>query len=98
MACLTLAACPTAEATRPQPGTDGHAAGRLVGEIPAELGSLSNLKTLLLSGNDLSGEIPPELGSLPLFSLTLEGNDFSGCVPSILERRLRNDPDPLPFC
>ena len=51
-----------------------------------------------LSHRDLFGEIPPELGSLPLFSLTLEGNDFSGCVPSILERRLRNDPDPLPFC
>ena len=36
----------------------------LSGEIPAELGSLSNLITLRLSGNLLSGEIPPELGSL----------------------------------
>ena len=33
------------------------------GEIPAELGSLSNLTELYL-GNDLSGEIPAELGSL----------------------------------
>ncbi len=40
------------------------------------------------------------MGSLPLVYLTLEGNDFNGCVPSILERRLDNDPDPggLPFC
>ena len=34
------------------------------GEIPAELGSLSNLTELSLSDNELSGEIPAELGSL----------------------------------
>ena len=34
------------------------------GEIPAELGSLSNLSRLNLLNNDLSGEIPAELGSL----------------------------------
>ncbi len=52
-----------------------------------------------LSHHDLFGEIPPELGSLSyLTRLTLQGNDLSGCVPSSLERRLRNDPDPLPFC
>ena len=33
-------------------------------EIPAELGSLSNLTKLSLLGNGLSGEIPAELGSL----------------------------------
>ena len=36
----------------------------LSGEIPPELGSLSNLQRLDLAGNQLSGEIPPELGSL----------------------------------
>ena len=36
----------------------------LSGEIPAELGSLSNLKGLDLFNNELSGEIPPELGNL----------------------------------
>ena len=36
----------------------------LRGEIPAELGSLSNLRDLGLRGNYLSGEIPAELGSL----------------------------------
>ena len=34
------------------------------GEIPAELGSLSNLQRLYLNDNGLSGEIPAELGSL----------------------------------
>ena len=34
------------------------------GEIPPELGSLSNLEGLYLRDNDLSGEIPAELGNL----------------------------------
>ena len=70
------------------------------GEIPPELGNLATLESLDLSKNQLSGEIPLELGSLPLVYLTLEGNDFNGSMPSILERRLDNDPDPggLPFC
>ena len=37
---------------------------QLSGEIPAELGSLSNLISLILDNNALSGEIPAELGSL----------------------------------
>ena len=36
----------------------------LLGEIPPELGSLSNLTSLYLGSAGLSGEIPPELGSL----------------------------------
>ena len=36
----------------------------LSGEIPPELGSLSNLVVLSLRGSALSGEIPPELGNL----------------------------------
>ena len=54
----------------------------LSGEIPAELGSLSNLEYLNLSFNSLSGEIPPELGSLSnLEWLILGANDLSGEVP-----------------
>ena len=70
------------------------------GEIPAELGSLSNLIRLLLEDNELSGEIPPELGSLSnLEVLGLADNDLSGCVPSILEDQLdRSDLGGLPFC
>ena len=37
----------------------------LNGELPEELGNLSNLQTLLLSGNDLSGCIPGVLISAP---------------------------------
>ena len=36
----------------------------LSGEIPAELGDLTNLRTLFLWGNELSGEILEELGNL----------------------------------
>ena len=36
----------------------------MTGEIPTELGNLSNLETLDLGGNQLTGEIPTELGSL----------------------------------
>ena len=54
----------------------------LSGEIPAWLGSLSNLSDLILGGNDLSGEIPAELGSLSnLESLSLQENALSGEIP-----------------
>ena len=57
----------------------------LSGEIPAELGSLSNLDRLSRSSNDLSGEIPAELGSLSnLTSLLLGGNALSGEIPAEL--------------
>ena len=73
----------------------------LSGEIPPELGSLSNLKWLYLYANALSGEIPPELGSLSnLRELYLEDNNLSGCVPSSLEDQLGLDSDlgDLPYC
>ena len=54
----------------------------LSGEIPADLGSLSNLRYLFLANNALSGEIPPELGSLSnLQRLDLAGNQLSGEIP-----------------
>ena len=57
----------------------------LTGEIPPELGSLSNLTALYLDTNALSGEIPPELGSLSnLTALSLHGNDLSGAIPAEL--------------
>ena len=36
----------------------------MTGEIPTELGNLSNLTTLSLNENQLTGEIPTELGNL----------------------------------
>ena len=54
----------------------------LSGEIPPELGGLSNLWHLSLEWNDLSGAIPPELGGVSnLGSLSLGGNDLSGAIP-----------------
>ena len=73
----------------------------LSGEIPAELGQLSNLKLLTLWQNELHGEIPPELGHLSkLVRLRLAGNDLSGCVPDTLRGVSYNDFDELglPFC
>ena len=61
------------------------AAKGLSGEIPPELGNLSNLTRLDLFQNKLSGEIPPELGSLSnLEQLTLGENDLSGEIPAEL--------------
>ena len=57
----------------------------LSGEIPSELGSLSNLVTLVLFDNGLSGEIPAELGSLSnLRILELNSNELSGEIPAEL--------------
>ena len=61
----------------------------LTGEIPPELGSLSNLTALYLDTNALSGEIPPELGSLSnpdlsLAGLDLRNNALSGAIPAEL--------------
>ncbi len=55
---------------------------QLSGEIPPELGNLSNLRGLLLSNNQLSGEIPPELGNLSnLAELHLSRNQLTGRIP-----------------
>ena len=59
----------------------------LVGLIPSELGKLSALQSLKLSGNDLSGYIPLELGSLArLEKLFLHSNSLTGPIPLELGR------------
>ena len=58
---------------------------QLSGEIPAELGDLTNLQKLWLNGNQLSGEIPEELGNLAeLPRLLLQENMLSGEIPAEL--------------
>ena len=58
---------------------------QLSGEIPSELGDLSNLKNMRLRDNQLTGEIPPALGDLSnLKSLSLEDNQLSGTIPTQL--------------
>ena len=59
----------------------------IVGTIPSELGSLSNLLSLSLWGNRLTGGIPKELGNLAnLRSLSLSGNRLTGEIPPELGR------------
>ena len=54
----------------------------LRGEIPPELGQLSQLQSLNLEFNGLSGTIPPELGRLSrLQRLSLGRNHLSGGIP-----------------
>ena len=59
---------------------------QMSGEIPPELGSLTNLQVLSLWGNELRGEIPAELGSLSnLQRLNLSFNlGLSGPLPGSL--------------
>ena len=65
---------------------------QLTGEIPPELGGLSNLTQLYLSDNQLTGEIPLELGRLPgLGRLYLSGNQLTGCIPEGLREIAEND-------
>ena len=59
----------------------------LTGQIPPELGNLSNLTSLHLGSNEFTGAIPPELGRLSnLIWLGLEDNQLSGAIPPELGR------------
>ena len=63
---------------------DLHSNG-LEGEIPGELGDLSSLQLLYLSGNQLSGRIPGELSNLSnLQKLHLQINQLDGEIPAEL--------------
>ena len=58
---------------------------QLSGEIPAEMGNLSNLGSLDPSHNQLSGAIPAEMGNLlNPYSLDLSHNQLSGTIPAEL--------------
>ena len=62
--------------------TLGLSNNNLTGQLPPELGSLTQLSELDLGGNSLTGKIPPELGDLPqLRSLGLWNNTLTGEIP-----------------
>jgi len=57
----------------------------ITGSIPTQLGSLTSLKTLDLSNNNLTGAIPTELGNLTnLEILDLSYNNLTGAIPTQL--------------
>ncbi|KAF7013587.1 hypothetical protein CFC21_027656 [Triticum aestivum] len=57
----------------------------LSGTIPASLGNVSSLRSLLLAQNNLAESIPETLGQIPnLTMLDLSYNRFSGYVPATL--------------
>ena len=61
---------------------DLHNSG-LTGEIPSQIGNLTNLMYLNLLYNELTGDIPPEIGNLTnLTYLDLQWNQLSGNIPS----------------
>ena len=76
----------------------------MTGEIPSELGDLSNLTKLWLYRNRLTGEIPSDLGRLSnLTELWLENNQLTGEIPPELGglsnlRRLYLAPNQLSGC
>ncbi|TYI03390.1 hypothetical protein ES332_A11G335700v1 [Gossypium tomentosum] len=54
----------------------------LIGEIPKEIGCLSELRSLNLSGNLLTGNIPNNIGNMKLIeSLDLSMNQLNGEIP-----------------
>jgi len=56
----------------------------LVGVIPPEIGNLSGLTYMILSGNELSGSIPAEIGNLAsLNDLILDYNMITAIPPEI---------------
>ena len=54
----------------------------LIGEIPSEIGYLTNLKYLYLAHNQLTGSVPSEIGNLTnLRNLYLDYNQLTGSIP-----------------
>lgn len=59
--------------------------GNMVGQLPEELGNLTELEYISFYGNKLSGEIPSSIGNLTnLEVLSLSNNNLTGEIPSSL--------------
>ena len=57
---------------------------RLVGPIPSQISSMTNLKTIFLRSNLLTGPIPSQIGRLAesLTDLSFRNNQLNGRIPS----------------
>ena len=54
----------------------------LSGNLPPEIGNLTELKIISLESNNIIGSLPPEIGNLiNLNELYLDGNQFEGEIP-----------------
>ena len=71
-------------------------ANDLTGQVPPELGNLTNLRELNLRNNMLSGELPPELDKLTnLTGFDLRNNtELSGVLPDAFSNP-RLDPNDI---
>ena len=57
----------------------------LSGPLPSEVGAMTDLNQLILSGNQLSGQIPNSIGNcIVLEKLLLDKNSFEGSIPQSL--------------
>ncbi|XP_028760191.1 receptor-like protein EIX2 [Neltuma alba] len=65
-------------------GVIDFSANSLIGEIPEELVSNSQIQSLNLSRNYLTGKIPKKIGVMKLESLDLSYNNLSGKIPSTI--------------
>ncbi|KAK6134968.1 hypothetical protein DH2020_031287 [Rehmannia glutinosa] len=64
----------------------------LEGNLPANLGSLSNLRRLLLSANNFNGTIPVTFGNLRnLTDFRIDGSTISGRIPDFIGNWTRLD-------
>lgn len=64
----------------------------LTGVVPATLGRLASLQSLVLVENNLTGGVPSELGALlKLRRLVVSGNGLSGPIPATLGNPHRHD-------
>jgi len=80
---------------------------QLTGEIPPEIGNLTNLTYFQLYNNQLTGSIPLEIGNLTnLTYLKLNNNQLSGIIPDEICDQGESSPDlgnnqlcpPYPSC